>query len=60
MLAMFNEQEHFRNFNRKPVDINSVEPCDAIPSAAPPRLQSKNPIVAEIRSLKATLDSILT
>ena len=38
MLAMSNEQEHFQNFNRKPVDKNSVEPCDAIPSAAPPRL----------------------
>ena len=60
MLAMSEEQEHFQNFNKKRVDINSVEPCDAIPSATPPDLKSENPIIAEIRSLRATLDSIST
>ena len=53
-----NEQEHFQNFNKKRVDINSIELCDAISSATPPKHKSENPIIAEISSLKATLDSI--
>ena len=53
-----NEQEHFQNFNKKRVDINSIESCDAISSATPPKHKSENPIIAEISSLKATLDSI--
>ena len=57
MLAMSDEQEHFQNFNKKSVDINSVEFCDAIPTATPPKHKSENPIITEIRSLKATLDS---
>ena len=60
MLAMSGEQEHFQNFNKKRVDINSIEPCDPIPSAIPPKYKSENSIIAEIRSLKETLDSIST
>ena len=61
MLAMSDEQEHFQNFNKKGVNINFVEPCYAFPSATPPKHKSENPtivLVLEIRSLKATLDSI--
>ena len=58
MLAMSDEQEHFQNFNKKRVDINSIKSCDAIPSATPPIHKTENPIIAKIRSLKATLDSI--
>ena len=58
MLAESDEQEHFHIFNRKHVDINSIQSCDAIPSATPPKHKSENPIIAEIRSLKATLNSI--
>ena len=58
MLATSDEQEHFQNFNQKNVNINSIEPCDEIPSATPPKHKSENPILIEIRSLKAKLDSI--
>ena len=58
MLATSDEQEHFKNFNKKNININSIEPCDAIPSATPPKHKSENPILDEIRSLKATLDFI--
>ena len=58
MLATSDEQEHFQNFNKKNVNINSIEPCDAIPSATPPKHKSENPILIEIRSLKAKLDSV--
>ena len=58
MLATSDEQEHFQNFNKKNVNINSIEPCDAIPSATPPKHKSENPILVEIRTLKATLHSI--
>ena len=60
ILAMSDEQEHFQNFNKKWLDINPSEPCDPITSAIPPKNKSENPIIAEIRSLKATLDSIST
>ena len=60
MLAISDEQEHFENFNKKRVDINPPEPCDPVTSAIPPKNKSENPIIAEIRSLKATLDSIST
>ena len=58
MLATSDEQEHSQNFNKKSVNINCIKPCDAILSAAPPKHKSENPILVEIRSLKATLDSI--
>ena len=58
MLATSDDQEHFQNFNKKNVNINSIEPCDAIASATPPKHKSKNFILVEIRSLKARLDSI--
>ena len=59
MLATSDAQEHFNNFNKKKnVNINSIEPCDAILSATPPKHKSENPTLVEIRSLKATLDSI--
>ena len=58
MLVTSDEQEHFQNLNKKGVNINSIEPCDPITSATPPTPKSENPIIVEIRSLKATLDSI--
>ena len=60
MLAMSDEQERFQNFNKKRVHINSIEPCDPIPSTIPPKHKSENPITAEITSLQATLDCIST
>ena len=48
----------FKTLTKKNVNINSIEPCDAILSATPPKHKSENPILLEIRSLKATLDSI--
>ena len=36
MPAISDEQEHFQNFHtKKNVNINSIETCDAIPSATP-------------------------
>ena len=58
MLATPDEQEHFQNFNKKGVNINSIERCDAIPSSTPTKHKSENPIIVEIRPLKTTLDSI--
>ena len=58
MLVTSDEQEHFQNLNKKVVNINSIEPCDPITRATPPTPKSENPIIVEIRSLKATLDSI--
>ena len=60
MLAMYDEQEHFQNVNKKREYINSIETCDPIPSPIPPKNKSKNLIIAEIRSLKATLGLIST
>ena len=59
MLVMSDEQEHFQKFKKR-VDINSIEPWDRVPIAIRPKHQSENPIIAEIRSLKSTLDSIST
>ena len=58
MLATSDEQEHFQNFNKKRVDINSIESFDAIHSAIPPKYRSENPIIAEIKLLKAMHNSI--
>ena len=58
--AISDEQEHFENFNKARVDINSIKHCDPIPSAILPKHKSENPFIAEIRSLKATLDSVST
>ena len=58
ILVTSDEQEHFQNLNKKGVNINSIEPCDAIPSATPPKPKSEIPIIVEVRSLKTTIDSI--
>ena len=58
MPATSDEQQNFQSFNKKRVDINSIESCDASASATSPKRKSENPIIAVIRSLKATLDSI--
>ena len=58
MLPISDEQEHFQNFHKKNVNINSIEPCDAIPRAIPLKPKSEYSILVEIRSLKTTLDSI--
>ena len=58
MLATSDEQEHFQNFDKRNVNVSSIETSDAIPSATPPKHKSENPILVEIRSLKAMLDSV--
>ena len=61
LLAISDEQEHSANFNKKRVDINSVEPVDAIPKSNPSGHQkSVNPIIAKIQPLKTSIDSLLS
>ena len=58
LLAMSDEQEHFANFGKKRVEINSVESVDNPKPNPPSNKQTINPIIAEIQTLKTSIDSL--